>query len=210
MRPICVDTNSYACLFWGPPRPPWPICGATAARDPRTRPKKGPNRGPGWQGATRGGRSNFIQKKTQVSFKNHNGEHRTLSAATRYQEGQRWLTLPSESSEQTNTALMVGQLQVKVAPGNGRKNRQKGSRGAPRPRPNSTYENRTRNSCHSIFWLVDSIRGPTRCVAFVALFKAFTSDLCFIFKVLSLVRYCVVKITVFSLCLLTPLFHPWH
>ena len=55
------------------------------------------------------------------------------------------------------------------------------------------------------FLLVDSTRGPTRCVAFVALFKAFLSDLCFIFKVLSLVRYCVVKITVFSLCLLTPL-----
>ena len=63
-------------------------------------------------GGLQGGGSNFIQKKTQVSFKNHNGEHRTLSAATRYQEGQRWLTLPSESSEQINTTLMVGQHQA--------------------------------------------------------------------------------------------------
>jgi hypothetical protein len=62
-RPIPYGV-SYACLFWGPPRPPWPPCSATAARGPRTRLKKGPNRGPGWQGATRGvGRILFKKRR---------------------------------------------------------------------------------------------------------------------------------------------------
>ena len=38
-----------------------------------------------------------------------------------------------------------------------------------------------------------------------ALLKGFNVHLCFILEVVPLVRYCVVKITVFSLCLLTPL-----
>ena len=65
-------------------------------------------------GGHQGGRSNFIQKKTQVTFKNHNVNYEVRSAAIRYQEGQRWLTLPSESSEQINTTLMVGQHQAQV------------------------------------------------------------------------------------------------
>jgi hypothetical protein len=87
--------------LWGPPMPPWPPCGATAARDPRTRRKKGPNRGAGWQGASRG----VGRKKDASLLQKSQRRTPTLSAATRYQEGQRWLTLPSESSEQINTTL---------------------------------------------------------------------------------------------------------
>ena len=47
------------------------------------------------------------------------------------------------------------------------------------------------------FLLVDSTRGPARCVAFVALVKAFTDVLCFILEVLPLLRYALSKNTFF-------------